>query len=134
LLRFGALSVGGMLGSLDWEKIMELLIDFIQFIVVIVGGVLLLLIPIMWLISPLLQRAEIKRLNALNESLMSELSLSNNTICEYRFAQERQDEQLMELQEACRGVLFPRNRYLRTHESNLGNLYTTYRRVFGWFL
>ena len=123
-----------MLGSLDWEKIMELLIDFIQFIVVIVGGVLLLLIPIMWLISPLLQRAEIKRLNALNESLMSELSLSNNTICEYRFAQERQDEQLMELQEACRGVLFPRNRYLRTHESNLGNLYTTYRRVFGWFL
>ena len=123
-----------MLGSLDWEKIMELLIDFIQFIVVIVGGVLLLLIPIMWLISPLLQRAEIKRLNALNESLMSELSLSNNTICEYRFAQERQDEQLMELQEACRGVLFPRNRYLRTHESNLGNLYTTYRRIFGWLL
>ena len=113
---------------------MELLIDFIQFMIVIVGGVLLLLIPIMWLISPLLQRAEIKRLNALNESLMRELSLSNHRIDEYRYAQERQDEQFMELQEACRGVLFPRNRYLRTHESNLGNLYTTYRRVFGWLL
>ena len=113
---------------------MELLIDFIQFIIVIVGGVLLLLIPIMWLISPLLYRAEIKRLNALNESLMRELSLSNHAIDEYRYAQERQYEKLMELQEACSGVLFPRNRYLRTHESNLGNLYTTYRKVFGWFL
>ena len=48
--------------------------------------------------SPFLQRVEIKRLNALNESLMSELSLSNHTIYEYRYAQERQDEQLMELQ------------------------------------
>ena len=63
-----------------------------------VGGVLLLMMPIMWLISPFLQRVEIKRLNALNESLMSELSLSNHTIYEYRYAQERQDEQLMELQ------------------------------------
>ena len=109
----------------------ELIIDIIQFIIVMVGGVLLLMMPIMWLISPLLQRAEIKRLNALNESLMSELSLSNNAICEYRYAQERQDEQLMELQEACSGVLFPRNRYLRTHESNLGNLYSVYSRLFG---
>ncbi len=113
---------------------MELLIDIFWFIVITGGAVAILFIPIMLLISPFLQRAEIKRLNALNESLMSELSLSNNTIYEYRYAQERQDEQLMELQEACRGVLFPRNRYLRTHESNLGNLYTTYRRIFGWLL
>jgi len=113
---------------------MELITDIFWFIVIMGGAVAILFIPIMWLIFPFLQRAEIKRLNALNESIMSELSLSNNRIYEYRYAQERQDEQLMELQEACRGVLFPRNRYLRTHESNLGNLYTTYRRVFGWLL
>ena len=113
---------------------MELITDIFWFIVIMGGTVAILFIPIMWLISPLLYRAEIKRLNALNESLMRELSLSNHAIDEYRYAQERQDEQFMELQEACRGVLFPRNRYLRTHESNLGNLYTTYRKVFGWFL
>ena len=110
---------------------MELITDIFWFIVIMGGAVAIMFIPIMWLISPLLQRAEIKRLNALNESLMSELSLSNNAICEYRYAQERQDEQLMELQEACSGVLFPRNRYLRTHESNLGNLYSVYSRLFG---
>ena len=34
----------------------ELIIDIIQFIIVMVGGVLLLMMPIMWLISPILQR------------------------------------------------------------------------------
>ena len=112
---------------------MELLSSVFWFIVIMGGAVGVLFFPIMYLISPFLLKKEIKRLKALIEALEKELatSLEKNK----RFEMETEDlgiyvnrmrKKYTELRASCRELLYPRNRYLSTYESNLRNLDEVY--------
>ncbi len=114
---------------------MELLSSVFWFIVIMGGAVGVLFFPIMYLISPFLLKKEIKRLKTLNEALEKELAISLRT--KKRFHRENEDfriyygrmsEKYNELRESCRELLYPRNRYLSTHEGNIRNLHEVYVR------
>ena len=112
---------------------MELLSSVFWFIVIMGGAVGVLFFPMMYLISPFLLKKEIKSLKALNEALEKELksSLEKNK----RFQMEIENLEVFynrirkkyeELSASCRELLYPRNRYLSTHEGNLRNLNEVY--------
>lgn len=112
---------------------MELLSSVFWFIVIMGGAVGVLFFPIMYLISPFLLKKEIKRLKALNEALEKELATAFET--NKRFEMENEDlgvyvnrmrKKYTELRASCRELLYPRYRYLSTHERNLRNLHEVY--------
>tara|TARA_B100000161_G_C33504271_1_gene393234 strand:+ start:298 stop:705 length:408 start_codon:yes stop_codon:yes gene_type:complete len=114
---------------------MELLSSVFWFIVIMGGAVGALFFPIMYLISPFLLKKEVKRLNALNEALEKELAISLQTKKrfhreneDFRFYYGRMSEKYNELRESCKELLYPRNRYLSTHEGNIRNLHEVYVR------
>ena len=112
---------------------MELLSSVFWFIVIMGGAVGVLFFPIMYLISPFLLKKEIKRLKALNETLEKELATSLEKNKGFEVENEelgvclnRYRKKYNELRASCRELLYPRNRYLSTHEGNLRNLNAVY--------
>mgnify|MGYP001243800785 CR=1 FL=1 len=112
---------------------MELLSSVFWFIVIMGGAVGALFFPIMYLISPFLLKKEVKRLKALNEALEKELATSLEKNKGFEIENEdlgvyliRYRKKYNELRASCRELLYPRNRYLSTHEGNLRNLNEVY--------